>query len=135
MIELLRRLPIVLLGYGVAVLSAPVFALALSELTTLVTGNGESLAGPAAGTFLFIGIQLTGIYAALPFMAAVALMRLLGLRHWAIHSFSGAAVAYAALALLLGGPPTGDELNPTFLLAGAGAGVVYWAVRRLAGWL
>ena len=35
---------------------------------------------------------------------------------------------------LLFGAPTGKELNPVFLLAGAGAGVVYWAVRRQAGW-
>ena len=34
----------------------------------------------------------------------------------------------------LGGPPTGDELHPAFLVAGGGAGVVYWAVRRQVGW-
>ena len=118
----LRLSLIVLLGYGLAVLAAPILVfLAQSVIATIV---GDPPPFEDIPTYLLMGTLITAVYSALPFLCAIALMRRFNRRDWPTHGAAGALVAYAALAIFSGSlVPAGFSLLP-FLLAGAGAGIV-----------
>lgn len=131
--QALRLGLIVLLGYGLAVIVAPILVLLVQSV--LAGFVGDPMPADSVPTFLLMGTMITAIYSAPPFLCAIGLMRWLKRRDWPSHGSAGAVVAYAALAIFSGGlVPANVSLLP-FLLAGAGAGFVYWLCRRRFGWI
>lgn len=129
----LRLSLIVLLGYGLAVLAAPILVLLLQSV--IAGFKGDPMPYDSIPTYLLTGTMITAVYSALPFLCAIGLMHWFKRRDWLMHSIAGAMVAYAALAIFSGGLLLANVSLLPFLLAGAGAGFVYWLCRRRFGWV
>jgi hypothetical protein len=129
-----RHALVVLLCYGAAVVAAPFLILILQY-------TGTALGIPNAGfneidamTVIVWGITLTLIYATLPFLLAIGLMRLLKRSDWPTHAVLGMVVGYVSLCLVIGPFWPSKIHDAQFLLAGFGCGIVYWQCRRRFGW-
>jgi len=134
--HLLRPAVTVLVCYILSVLATPPLALVAQYIASAVAGSGI---GPTAGNDLFeymwYGTILTATYATLPAFGAIAVMRLLRLRHWLVHVLGGIFACCVALWAFTGSPAIlGDRDVLPFVAAGAGAGLVYWLCRRAFGW-
>lgn len=130
----LQQALIVLLGYAVAVLSAPFLVLILQTAMTTATGGPPPSDWQDLPSFVIMGVMITGMYSAAPFLCAIGLMRSLRRSDWLTHSIAGVATSYVALSLLSGNLVPLNLGQVPFLLAGFGAGLVYWLCRRPFGW-
>lgn len=130
----LRLTLIVLVGYVVAVVAAPFLVLSFQTAIAVGTGGPPPSDWQDLPSFVVMGIMITGMYSAVPFLAAIGLMRYLRRSDWLTHGIAGTATSYVALALLTMNLVPLDLSQVPFLLAGFCAGVVYWFCRRPFGW-
>lgn len=129
----LRQALIVLLGYVVAVVATPFLVLLAQNGMSLLPGGPSSSNPDGIVEYVMTGAMVTGIYAALPFLGAIALMRWWRRRDWPTHAIFGMLVAYAAMVLFTE-PFIPATQHAAFLIAGAGSGIVYWLCRRPFAW-
>jgi hypothetical protein len=128
-----RHALIVLLGYAVAVVATPFLVLLAQNVISVLPGGPSASNPDGILGYVMTGAMVTGMYAALPFLGAIALMRWWRRRDWPSHAVFGVLVAYAAMALFTEPFAPASQHFP-FLIAGAGAGIVYWFCRRQFGW-
>lgn len=129
----LRHALIVLFGYVMAVVATPFLVLLAQNVISLLPGGPSSSNPDGILGYVMTGAMVTGMYAALPFLGAIALMRCWRRRDWPTHAAFGVLVAYLAMVLFTAPFVPASQHFP-FLLAGAGAGMVYWLCRRPFGW-
>ena len=129
----LKQALIVLLGYVVAVVATPFLVLLAQNVISVLPGGPTSSNPDDILGYVMAGTMVTGMYAALPFLGAIALMRWWHRRDWPTHAIFGVLVAYAALVLFTE-PFAPAAQHAAFLIAGAGSGIVYWLCRRPFGW-
>jgi hypothetical protein len=95
----LRQALIVLLCYGVAVLATPFLLLLVQNVMSWFPGGPSSSNPDGLPGFVLMGIMVTGMYAAAPFLAAIGLMHWWRRRDWFTHAIFGVVVAYLAMVL------------------------------------
>jgi hypothetical protein len=130
----LRHALIVVLCYGVAVLATPFLLLLSQNAISLLPGGPSSSNPDGLLNYVVMGAMITGIYAGAPFLGAIALMRWWRRRDWSTHAAFGVLVAYVAM-VLFDKPFWPSTQHAALLLAGFGAGLVYWFCRRPFGWV
>ena len=130
----LRLALIVLVGYLVAVVAVPFLVLSFQTAIAVGTGGPPPSDWQDLPSFVVMGIMITGMYSAVPFLAAIGLMRYLRRGDWLAHALAGMVVGYVALWLFSGNLLPPNLAQVPFLLAGFVAGLVYWFCRRPFGW-
>lgn len=128
-----RHVLVVLFCYGVAVVATPFLLLLFQNVISWFPGAPSSSNPGEPLSFFMAAIMVTGMYASVPFLAAIGLMRWWRRRDGLTHATFGALVAYVAM-VLFSGPFVPSTQHAPFLLAGFGAGLVYWLCRRPFGW-
>lgn len=131
-----RLMLIVMAGYAAAVFAAPVLVLVLHTLLSVFEGTRPPAQWSEVLAYLMVGMTLTCTYAAAPFLASIAALRLLQRHDWLTHVLAGALTARCAV--FLASNDAVQELDATLVpivVGGAGAGYVYWLVRRHFGWI
>lgn len=130
----LRHALIVLLGYAVAVVTAPFLVLTLQTAIAVSTGGPPPSDWQDLPSFVIMGVMITGIYSAVPFLCAIGSMRYLRRGDWLTHGIAGMATSYVALSLFTANLVPLNLAQAPFLLAGFVAGLIYWLCRRPFGW-
>ena len=130
----LRATLIVLLGYVAAVLATPFLVLIFQTAIAVANGGPPPSDWQDLPSFVVMGVMITGMYAAAPFLAAIGLMRYFRRRDWPTHGVAGMVVSYIALSLFSGNLVPLALGQVPFLLTGFVVGVLYWLCRRPFGW-
>ena len=130
----LRATLIVLLGYIAAVLATPFLVLIFQTAIAAANGGPPPSNWHDLPSFVVMGIMITGMYAAAPFLGAIGLMRYFRRPDWLTHGVAGMVVSYVALSLFSGNLMPLALGQVPFLLTGFVVGVLYWLCRRSFGW-
>jgi amino acid transporter len=130
----LRLTVIVLLGYVIAVIATPFLVLSFQTVVAVANGGPPPSDWQDFPSFVVMGIMITGMYAAAPFLAAIGLMRYFRRRDWPTHGVAGVVVSYIALWLFTGNLVPLNLGQAPFLVTGFVVAVLYWLFRRPFGW-
>jgi hypothetical protein len=131
-----RLMLIVMAGYAAAVIAAPVLVLVLHTLSSVIKGTQPPTQWEQVLAYLMVGMTLTSTYAAAPFLGSIAVLRLLQRHDWITHVLAGALTARCAVFLASSDALQElDDILVPIIVGGAGAGFVYWLVRRHFGWV
>lgn len=133
--RILRRLARILLAYLVSAFTASV---AMALLTRFYNTSIWPDDIPEAIKIIFMMAYVIAVFAAVPALLVIVPAEVWRLRHWFIHTASGALVALIAFSVFIRGSTWLEVDGDTPVLIGSGlaAGLAYWAIagRHAGNW-